>query len=59
MDAKCKKESNELKKKKKKESRQLNKEQKHLKEIATPDYWSEASLNGFERLDFDLHLDVD
>jgi hypothetical protein len=44
MDAKCKKESNELKKKKKKkkkkkrESRQLNKEQKHLKEIATPDY---------------------
>jgi hypothetical protein len=36
MDAKCKKESNELKKKK--ESRQLNKEQKHLKEIATPDY---------------------
>ena len=55
MDAKCKKESNELKKK----SHQLNKEQKHLKEIATPDYWSEASLNGFERLDFDLHLDVD
>jgi hypothetical protein len=43
MDAKCKKESNELKKelkkkKRKKESRQLNKEQKHLKEIATPDY---------------------
>jgi hypothetical protein len=38
MDAKCKKESNELKKKKKEESRQLNKEQKHLKEIATPDY---------------------
>jgi hypothetical protein len=42
MDAKCKKESNELKKEKKrkekKESRQLNKEQKHLKEIATPDY---------------------
>jgi hypothetical protein len=36
MDAKCKKESNELKKKR--ESRQLNKEQKHLKEIATPDY---------------------
>lgn len=35
MDAKCKKESNELKKKK---SHQLNKEQKHLKEIATPDY---------------------
>jgi len=34
MDAKCKKESNELKKK----SHQLNKEQKHLKEIATPDY---------------------
>ena len=33
MDAKCKKESNELKK-----SHQLNKEQKHLKEIATPDY---------------------
>ena len=43
----------------KKKSHQLNKEQKHLKEIATPDYWSEASLNGFERLDFDLHLDVD
>ena len=35
MDAKCKKESNELKKKK---DPQLNKEQKHLKEIATPDY---------------------
>ena len=43
----------------KKKSHQLNKEQKHLKEIATPDYCSEASLNGFERLDFDLHLDVD